>query len=659
MKYSIILLLSIILIAGISAPAYAQTLSDHVVINEVDTNPNGDDSLSISEWVELYNPTDSDIDISGWEIVSTTVLKKTFTIPDGTIISPSDFLTYTNERIWFTDSGELVELRNADGIIIDQTPSISDLQNNFHTWQRSYDGYSDWEFALGSPGGSNGKFLIPSTVSPVSISITSDKTSYLFDDTAIIQGTVSERIFIEKPSFQIMPIKINISGPDFYQAVSLYPDNNLNYETTLDLVQVLGINPGNYDVSVNYGDVTNVTTFSVGFDVVKENEKQIESFLNVQTDKSEYFPGESVLIHAFTSNIIPFESMVLAITDSNNDLIDNRTLFSSNGNFSTSIFVNPISPNYGEYNVNAKYSEYSMTSTFNVVPLIVASISDEITNDSIILKIDKSEYVIDELITISGIITNFVYNPSLYAESVKISFTDSNGNSPTFIGAIKDSQLGSIQHDFTLDAIIDDSGEFSVTFRALPVLFSEGDYVLTVNYTNLNKLYYFSIETEPSIIQNQAKFENGYSVSNIQTVIEKVNRISDNLISIISQEKIINEQSVKPRVLSGSMITTDKSRQSNVNLQVKSESGICIIGQNSDCLVSESTRKPGQIFEVVQVDGLNLNVRYSGTDVRLEKFSILPESSDEFLPDTNWNVKVIKDNEISRFYYKITYKTLQ
>ena len=37
MKYSIILLLSVILIAGISAPAYAQTISDHVVINEVDT----------------------------------------------------------------------------------------------------------------------------------------------------------------------------------------------------------------------------------------------------------------------------------------------------------------------------------------------------------------------------------------------------------------------------------------------------------------------------------------------------------------------------------------------------------------------------------------------------------------------------------------------
>jgi len=131
------------------------------------------------------------------------------------------------------------------------------------------------------------------------------------------------------------------------------------------------------------------------------------------------------------------------------------------------------------------------------------------------------------------------------------------------------------------------------------------------------------------------------------------------MISIQTSEKLSNGQSVQPRVLSGSMITPSKADVSKVNLQVLSESGICIIGQNSDCLVSESTRKPGQIFEVIQIDGMNLNVRYSGPDVRLEKFSILPQSSDDFLPDTNWNVEVQKDDEVSRFYYKVTYKTVQ
>ncbi|MGB1770470.1 MAG: lamin tail domain-containing protein, partial [Nitrosopumilus sp.] len=83
-----LLVLFAVIFTGISVPAYGELITDHVVINEVDTNPFGDDSLAISEWVELYNPTDSEIDLGGWEIASTTVLKKTFTIPDGTVISP-------------------------------------------------------------------------------------------------------------------------------------------------------------------------------------------------------------------------------------------------------------------------------------------------------------------------------------------------------------------------------------------------------------------------------------------------------------------------------------------------------------------------------------------------------------------------------------------
>ena len=158
---------------------------------------------------------------------------------------------------------------------------------------------------------------------------------------------------------------------------------------------------------------------------------------------------------------------------------------------------------------------------------------------------------------------------------------------------------------------------------------------------------------------SEEKDAGGYVVTSVKTIIEKTNRISDSLISIETKDKIIEEQSVQPRVLSGSMITPSKADISKVNLQVSSESGICIIGQNPDCLISESTRKPGQIFEVIQLDGMSLNVRYSGPDVRLEKFSILPQSSEDFLPDTNWNVEVLKDDEVSRFYYKVTYKTTQ
>ncbi len=676
MNRSILLILFAILISGISTSVYAQTISDHVVINEIDTNPFGDDSQSISEWVELYNPTDSNVDLSGWEIASTTVLKKTFTISDGTIISPGGFLAYTYEKIWFTDSSELVELRNADGVIIDTTPFIVDLENDFSSWQRSYDGFSDWEFSLASAGSSNGKFIEFLNNSPVGVTVSSDKTSYQFGDTAIIEGTVSEKIYAEITVFQVASSSVTISGPNFDHAVSLYPDYNLNYETTLSLVQVLGIGEGIYDVSVIYDGVVSETTFSVNSEVIEEIQEETVSPLIVMTGKSEYLPGQFVSITGVTSEIILYESLQFTITDSIGDLVANGNLFTSDGQFETSIFLTTVNPNYGVYTIDVEYADNVASTTFNVVEDFI----DEpvIVLDSIILDTDKSEYLLNDFMTLSGTITNFDPDSDIYYQVVYFTFKNSDGIVPNFTALTKETSAstGAVV-EFKLTAIPDRSGIFSIDARIPPVIFSEGDYTVKANYGGLIANESFSIIAgTPSTGENPStgnpnvsipgkpvitddNFENGYFTFNIKTIIEKVNRISDNLISISTQNKIIDEQSVKPRVVSGSMITMSKDNQSNVNLRVVSESGICIIGSTDECLVSESTRKPGQIFDVVEVDGLNLNVRYTGPDVRLEKFSILPESSDEFLPDTNWNVEVIKDNEISRMYYKVTYKTLQ
>ena len=666
MKYSIIILLSLVLIVGISTPAYAQTITDHVVINEVDTNPPGDDSESISEWVELYNPTDNDVDLSGWKIASTTVLKKTLTIPEGTVISSGDFLTFVNQKVWFTDTAELIELTNGDGLLIDKTREVFDLANDFKSWQRTYDGFSGWKFTSATAGSSNGKLPEDYTSSDVVVTLSSDKSIYNFDDTAVLQGTVSERVFVEKPSFQAEPILINISGPNYEQAVSLYPDSDLNYETNLKLVQVLGIAEGNYAVSVNYAGVTANTSFSVESRTTEETQDR-DSSLTVMTENSDYFPGQLITITGTTSEIIPFESIRFTITDSIGDLFTSGNLFTSDGQFQTSIFLTTVNPSYGVYTIDIEYGDNVESTTFNVIeesadePIILVS-------DSIFFNIDKSEYLLNDSMTLSGTITNFDSGSAIYYQVVYFNFSASDGSAPTFQGMTEDtsSRVGD-NVEFKLTAIPDDSGNFSITARIPHIVFSEDDYVVKANYGGLVANQSFSIVSEVnSNVQTDSTgnadpsiSEKSSDVFSVRTIIEKTNRISDSLVSINTEEKIIENESVKPRVLSGSMITIDKGRQSDVNLQVMSESGICIIGPNVECLVSESTRKPGQIFDVVQVDGLNLNVRYSGPDVLLEKFSILPTSSDEFLPNTSWNVEVIKTDEISRLYYKITYKTLE
>ena len=158
-------------------------------------------------------------------------------------------MKYQYTKVWFTDSAESVELRDENGIVIDKTPMLTDIQNDVTSWQRLYDGYdfdssNDWKFAKSTAGSSNGKLIETQESKEITVTVSSEKPSYLFGEVAVIGGNVSEEVFIIKPFFQPEQIIIDISGPNFYKTVTLYPDLNLNYETTLSLHQVLGINEG-------------------------------------------------------------------------------------------------------------------------------------------------------------------------------------------------------------------------------------------------------------------------------------------------------------------------------------------------------------------------------------------------------------------------------
>ncbi|MCV0431628.1 lamin tail domain-containing protein [Nitrosopumilus sp.] len=1089
MNRNIPIIFSVLLFAGILAPAYAQT-SDHVVINEVDINPPGDDSKTISEWIELYNPTDSDVDIGGWKIASTTVLKKTMIISSGTIIKPGQYLTYSYQSLWFTDSNESVELRDGNNIVVDKTPNFSDIQNDFTSWQRLYDGYDsdsfgDWKFVTSTAGSSNGKLIQTKDSDTVTVSISSDKSSYLFGEVAVISGSVSEEVFQFKPFFQPEKIAITISGPNFNKVVTMYPDLKLNYKTTLSLHQVLGINEGNYEAVVSYGGSTSSTTFSVGNKILEQENKE-ESDISILTNKSQYLPGENVSISGFASEIIPFEGMSFTVTDANGKIVANGNLFPTNGKFSTSIYLTTVSPNYGVYEIKATYFDKSASSTFEVIqdvkedvpislwtdktayglgevvtisgrlndvwisnldleivqtkqsslstsgnsgfkildsvkiegngsftysfkipdnsirlgdykitvskdigsatiiahavkdpenfipsndPLTIQTdagiyeFSDKITisgfvkdpfsnssygtgtpvkvsishedgsplqivdlqetkrlggggvinydftaipetsgrysvqvdatknifdvgnyvvkaqylshtitttfsivdsldlEDGAILSIDKDVYGLGETVHLTGIlpptgdhsvsisvtkpdgtrsqsgatvenqrfswewkvpsfekppilknadgrdtrISNYgIYKikVSIPSETMNIFFkvskdpdNDTLSMTPLFVSTEKSlykageklkvignviqrnqGEEGLVVKDRVQLRILDGTfpykliheanvypnqgGEFSSLFELPATVFDEGEYTVRANYGSTqtesifsvandfvfgvqddlalllnidkseyypgdtviisgkpNKLIYLekfdvgvikkgeseincgsficgknigpvkTIRPGPSgaftheyVIPNKstsigtyevtvdADFDTGSvkfvvlekpSAPKLDTIIQKENRIAEKTIPIFTQEKTVDDVTIAPRVLSGSLITPTRGDESNVDLKVTTVTGTCIIGPDAECLVRESTRKPGQIYDVVEVDGINLNVRYSGPDVRLEKFSILPETSGAFLPDANWNVEVLKDEQVSRFYYKVTYKTLE
>ena len=1092
MNLKLSLLFSVLLLVGLSGPAFAQ-VSDNVVINEVDINPPGDDSKSISEWVELYNPTDSEIDLSSWEIGTTYFAFKTpMVIPDGTTIESGEFLTFSYDTVWFNDSNESVELKNSDGILIDKTPLLSDLGNDFTSWQRIYDGYdlddsSDWKFVTSTTGGSNGKLVETQSTEQVSVMISSEKSSYLFGETAILSGSVSEEVFITKPFFQQESIIVTIDGPNFNRVLTFYPDLNLNFETSLNLHQVLGINEGTYDVKVDYAGATDSTTFSVGNEIISQ-EEVVDGSFGITTDNSEYIPGQTVQITATASDIIPFEGLKFTVTDPSGTLISNGNLFPTDGKFSTSLFITTVNPVHGTYQIIAEYFDKSASTSFEVIsdekesvpislwtdkevygvgetvsitgrlntvwvdsldleiiqtkslslgvdeqagggsifkildgvrldgegrfeysftipsddsrlgdywinvnkdvgsatkiirvvenpetyvldssPLVIVTdksvydfnldnhlfisgkILDPVTRssfetpvvkiiistedgspleiiglpeggkklstggisvgyeftaipevggnfsidtdisrlifsegkyvieaqygdlvsttsfeivddlkDGATVSLDKEIYGLDETVFLTGSlptsdravdislmkpdgsvsnsgaaidnqrfswewntpitesqkmlkvdenqrdstssniglykihVSSSTYGKDLFFKVSLDPENDSLNTDPLFVtteksiyksgeklkvignvilreqgseGLVVPDRVQIVVKDGTFpfnqihEAYVypDNGGAFSSLFELPSTIFSEGVYTVKTSYNGLyedttfsvtndfvfgiddpitllvstdkseyypgdivmvsgkpNKLIYLEkfdvsviqksdseitcgsfvcgIHTGPivsyqpnpsgsfthefmipdnlsSLGSYEITVDADFEIKSVQfdvveppkldTVIEKQNRISDKEISILTEEKTTQNTLVAPRVLSGSLLTASFDDNPDVNLRLSSPSGVCIIGPSSECLVSESTRKPGQIYDLVEVDGMNLNVRYSGSDVRLEKFSIIPESSSEFLPDVNWNLEVIKDEQVSRLYYKVTYKSLE
>ena len=1087
--YAALLLLA--LPGAMAVPAYALEIPDGIVINEVDLNPPGNDAAFISEWVELYNPTDSDVDVGGWKIISTTTLKKTMILPVGTIIGPGQFLTYSYQSLWFTDSNESVELRNQNGTVVDKTPLFADMANDFLSWQRIYDGLDsdsrdDWKFAKSTAGMSNGRPVATHTESRTTIAVSAQKDSYLFDETVMIRGSVSERLLVEKPFFSPEPILLTISGPSYTQSLVLYPDLNLNFDTSLALQRVLGIGGGTYEVTASYGGEEAKANFSVGFETAMQEgqEGQEETALDIAVDKSQYIPGETIMITGHTTDVVLYGGMEFSVTDPGGTEIAAGNLFPTDGRFHTSLYLTTVDPVYGKYMVAAKYVDKSVFTTFEVVedrgedtPISLWTdrtaygLGDEVTvsgrlnqvwlgvldleivqkkqsvagtvpglriadsirtmgdgsftykfsipdgetglgdysirvsqsigsaatlvhvalnpdtifvsDEPLTVQLDKEEYDMGQKMQISGRVLDTLDDSTTH-NSVEITIIDEDGNSLETIGKPKDSNRssGGITVGYGFTAVLDTSGRYSVDMDISRIIFSEGSYTVAAKYkksvataafsvtkppepkagtaiildkdvyglgetvnlsgtlppgfshvlisltkpdivnitsrasvdnqqfswswatpvksdANLDvtaphfgkykitlsanshsKDIFFQLSANPnhdsaspvttfwhaianeallpnhdsaspvtvttekplyrvgeklkvtgdvilhkqdgqelvvpervkiSVIEGKSPFsliqesmvrpdnsgrfssifelpvmvfadgsyivkatylgirnETSFGIANepasstpvslqvstdrqqyhpgetvavmgkpdslfyvegfeisvaqrpengtacnppsckvsvfharpdttgsfvhefaapdsvgtyeitadaatakgsvtfdvterpqaprVETVIEKGSRIPESEISIRVEKKDAGGGPVAPRVVSGMLITPSRGEESSVNLRVSSPSGTCIIGPDAGCLVKESTRKPGQIYEIVDADGISLKVRYSGPDVRLEKFSILPESPGTFLPDANWGVEVLKDEQVSRFYYKVTYR---
>lgn len=536
MRYKLALALAGIVfsVAGLSImDSFGQSSTASVVINEVETNPPGDDSKSISEWAELYNPTDSEIDLSKWKIASTTGLKRTLQIQEGTIIKPGQFMTFSYLPLWFTDSSEVIELRNENDIVIDKTPALTDSSNDFKSWQRVYDGFDtdssdDWKFTTSTAGSSNGKPTMDTKREDVSVSVSTDKSQYVFGNIVTIAGKVSEQVFFQKPFFQPEKILVDISGPSYQKTVMLYPDRNLGFKTTLNLQKILGFNQGIYDVTVTYGKASDSTQFSIVSEITQQEKEEITGELEIKTDRESYMPGQKISISASTNKVVPLAGLKFQVIDPLENVIYSGDLFpssekrsltgNSNAQFATTISVDAVKPAYGTYKITAEYSGQVATTTFEL--------NKDVKEDKpISLRTDKDLYAPGDTVKVTGRL-NTVWITALDLSVVQTKNIAISGKTEGGGSDFKISDIVRIAGD----------GSFSYSFKIPNKDTRLGDYRVKVSKEIGSAIYTFKVVQDPdrpatakqpfSIDTNKEFYDLGEKLTITGTVANRIERSS-------------------------------------------------------------------------------------------------------------------------------------
>jgi hypothetical protein len=90
-----------------------------VYINEILPSPEGPDANN--EWIEIFNKSDNDINLSGWQIKDVLGKTKSYFFPEKTIIKADDFLVLSGSltKITLNNDGDSVLLINPKGEITD------------------------------------------------------------------------------------------------------------------------------------------------------------------------------------------------------------------------------------------------------------------------------------------------------------------------------------------------------------------------------------------------------------------------------------------------------------------------------------------------------------------------------------------------------------
>jgi endonuclease YncB( thermonuclease family) len=135
--------------SAVPDPPFINETSFYVLINEVELNPRGSDVGK--EWIELFNPSNVDIDIGDFAI-KTSFKSATINFPSDAVIQANETYVIELDRQILSNTAESLDLADGSGELLDSTPSLVDRSDDERTWQRMPDGNNEWQFAESTRG---------------------------------------------------------------------------------------------------------------------------------------------------------------------------------------------------------------------------------------------------------------------------------------------------------------------------------------------------------------------------------------------------------------------------------------------------------------------------------------------------------------------------
>ncbi|WP_165776436.1 lamin tail domain-containing protein [Candidatus Nitrosotalea bavarica] len=514
------------------------------------------------------------------------------------------------------------------------------------------------------------------------ISVSTDKNVYGIGNTVQLNGQIASSVGTDsytltlvKPSGNIITFPLQVTNglfswnwivPQTDTSGSAVITTDRSASSVVDLTRtVYGI----YRITISSAHASTGLFFQVSNN---PQPNQSLSPLTVVTDKTNYLSTD---VASIWGQVIPPQNAATAVANSivavtvyqnGQQAYQGTATVNQGGQYYITIPFHPGIWTNGTYNLYAQYLGNQVTTSFNV--------SDPFSTSSgglrVIMITDSDKYLPGQTVLITGRTSSIV---SIQNVDLAIGMTNdttiSEGQVTSLTGitipstTVPFDQYGSFSYDYKIPSnaklgnytIVAQVpfGAFNAYFNVVNQLPSKILVPIVTNQTQTTPTNVTSITSIPTTIPSTiGPVEKPSQSTNM--FISKTNQIPDSVIPITLGEKSVAGMTYYPRQLDG-LLRVNPGNENDVSIKVSSQNGTCVIGQDSNCIVSQSTVQPSLSYRVVMIDGKDFLVGYSGTGLRLQQFSIMPAIANDVMPDGQWTVDVIKKDQVTRFYYQVTY----